>query len=158
MMTMIERVARAICAEEYGGGEDNWLTYRRNAICLARVAIIAMQEPTEAMLVAANDADYYSPEGQTLAWSTSLDDDFSGIKAIYRDMIAAALKEDDMNVKFHQINEQQLINLYAVASIDFFGHDGEVTLTTGRKYRLSNAEFVALGKAMNKEGLNDVQD
>jgi hypothetical protein len=43
---MIERVARAICADDEDGDESKWSRYYDNA----RAAIAAMREPTREML------------------------------------------------------------------------------------------------------------
>lgn len=75
MMTMIERVARAICAVEYGDENAGW----ENQIPAARAAIEAMRRPTEAMKAGLREV----AGTQTLAYAL----------ASWPTMIDAALKE-----------------------------------------------------------------
>lgn len=56
MTTMVEKVARAICLAANDGKTDEGFPMYEG---LARAAIEAMKDPTEAMLDAGNDADGY---------------------------------------------------------------------------------------------------
>jgi hypothetical protein len=70
MTSMVEKVARAICAKEEPDGLGNWKFYTDHA----RAAIEAMMEPTDHMLL--------------LLVNTAT------IASIYRSMITSALKEE----------------------------------------------------------------
>jgi len=82
-MSMVERVARAICAALEVDPGPNLLTGKprwHGYIPAARAAISAMREPTEGMRKAAgDDAGYYADSGE--------------IEVVYRKMIDAALTE-----------------------------------------------------------------
>lgn len=65
-MTMIEKMARALCAERVRTTSDEWKRYRYDDswklfVSDARIALSAMLEPSEAMIKAAEAVDFISP-------------------------------------------------------------------------------------------------
>lgn len=65
---MIERVARAICKQEYGSEDAGW----DNQIPAARAAISAMREPTPAMLAELKGLDPFF-RGAGKLWTALID-------------------------------------------------------------------------------------
>lgn len=88
-MTMIERVARALCQQVHGfGGSESEISsavdrFWTNHVSDARAAIEAMREPNEAMIPAGNIPMPALGQGIT----------FNSADKVWRDMIDAALKD-----------------------------------------------------------------
>ena len=96
--SMIERVARAICAKDPNDYEWDWLTEGGKAHFLdaARAAIEAMREPTEDMHEAAEEIsvyydDFSCGDGNVTLGLSGYREKFNGI---WSQLIDAALKED----------------------------------------------------------------
>jgi len=85
--SMIERVARAICATYYGkpDRDGNWMAFLKEA----RAAIEAMQEPTDAMTEAGAGLDDDDWDDSPIGFASAKGE----ARATYRAMIATALNE-----------------------------------------------------------------
>ena len=93
MITMVERVARALAVAdgmhpEAASNDDDEIPAWTLYVDGARAAIEAMREPTETMVVSANDATTLGDEGVH-----RITIDMQGANEVWAAMIDAALKE-----------------------------------------------------------------
>lgn len=113
-MTMIERVARAIyhqmddhvkrygsgCVESIADLNDVSIEGRVDLLEIAKAAIEAMREPTEAMVEAGGEANYgwTRAESAERAKEAVFEEHASNAKVLYQGVVDAALKENEENV------------------------------------------------------------
>lgn len=101
-MDMVEKVAQAVCLTQWGGypmerGEREAWPQWAQALKVARAAIEAMREPTEAMIAAGAWSNYGWTREQSIERGKEAvyDEYASNAASIYRDIIDAALKEQE---------------------------------------------------------------
>lgn len=88
---IVERVAKAMVDEFYGGGlwDSQGDTFRKRWLQVARAAVGAIKEPTDEM---ASEAFYNSDHTLEEVWGSPSPE--QGCKNIYSAMIDAALKDN----------------------------------------------------------------